>query len=536
MLDEFAPWGQLGGPPDSAPFTFVCGIGPGVNVDTDGEFYVVAGAADCSIIFGNDSGSEYYFGAQAGSYKSNLKSDPEFDEVDFGFQHYSWDRRGTPDAQVQVFNDYDDISEMDFFGSVVVNTISLPANTGSGLWRDGVMTPNLDAYTAGLYSTTPPVFDTDDAPVFNDFFAYLGEALPDGNWLNGVYVMALYRGTPTAEDLELLNELYGPDEPAPVYGPVDTEFRLALNGNSDDLTAIVADVTYNADTSTIDWNIFQSGPSGEHLTDPLAEEGVTYGTIDVTGGVPALALWRMEADLDGQVRLYYDGELLGAPFFPDAPEGGRVGLAMGWAAGAPDEPGVRRPGVARFHQVSAGLQEPADFEELGMWVRIGVDHITLGDCWFFRGFVDAVVPTYVPDRPDAVRIECIDSLGEAGRAEISGDQLPHPFVMAPDRIRQVLNKASWPKQFRTIRDDSTLLSRPSSGKAVDMLTSIAESCGGAVYGDPVTGDVVFKGMDWQGWPPAANPRRSSPTTTPGTNRTCPGCARSAGNARHAGRT
>jgi hypothetical protein len=97
-----------------------------------------------------------------------------------------------------------------------------------------------------------------------------------------------------------------------------------------------------------------------------------------------------------------------------------------------------------------------------------------------------------------VRIECVDSLGESGRVFVDGDQLSHPFASAPTRIFQILNAASWPAHFRTVGDDSTLMSRPSSGKAVDALTQVAESCGGAVYGDPVTGDVVFKGQDWQG--------------------------------------
>ena len=66
-----------------------------------------------------------------------------------------------------------------------------------------------------------------------------------------------------------------------------------------------------------------------------------------------------------------------------------------------------------------------------MWVRIGVDHATLGEHWFFRGFVDAVVPTYIPDQPDAVRIECIDCLGEAGRVYVDGDA--HPARQLPRR-------------------------------------------------------------------------------------------------------
>ena len=42
------------------------------------------------------------------------------------------------------------------------------------------------------------------------------------------------------------------------------------------------------------------------------------------------------------------------------------------------------------------------------------------------------------------------------------------------------------------------MSRPSSGKAVDALTHVAESCGGAIWSDPRNGNIVFKGQDWQG--------------------------------------
>ena len=81
---------------------------------------------------------------------------------------------------------------------------------------------------------------------------------------------------------------------------------------------------------------------------------------------------------------------------------------------------------------------------------------------------------------------------------VDGDRLSHRFAGAPTRIRQILDAAHWPKKFRDIHDDSTLMSRPGPGKAVDLLTRVAESCGGAVYGDPTDGDIVFRGQDWQG--------------------------------------
>ena len=94
-------------------------------------------------------------------------------------------------------------------------------------------------------------------------------------------------------------------------------------------------------------------------------------------------------------------------------------------AGQPPD-GVTRPMGTRIEQVWGGLQAPLGTEELGLWVRIGVDHDTLGNRWFFRGFVDGLVPTYDPEHQDAVRIECIDSLGEAGRVEVDGGATVEP--------------------------------------------------------------------------------------------------------------
>jgi hypothetical protein len=280
-----------------------------------------------------------------------------------------------------------------------------------------------------------------------------------------------------------------------------TYFELYTHGNKTDRACQVAYVNYDPGWGTthsvISWSFWQYGPNGEIIDYAPS----VSGSIDVgaTNGIfPEPARWRVESDVTGEQRLYHNGVLLGTATAPNPEQGGRIGIHTEWA-GDNDAPNSgRRPDVARIDQVWGGLRSPLGTEELGMWVRIGVDHQTLGQRWLFRGFVDALVPTYVPDHQDAVRIECVDALGEAGRVFVDGDQLSHRFASAPTRIRQVLDRASWPAHFRTVGDDSTLMSRPTTGKAVDLLTQVAESCGGAVYGDPYTGDVVFKGQDWQG--------------------------------------
>ena len=141
----------------------------------------------------------------------------------------------------------------------------------------------------------------------------------------------------------------------------------------------------------------------------------------------------------------------------------RVGVHMDWRGLIRSDGTGPTPAGPRIDRFTGGLREPLGTEELGLWVRIGVDHATLGEHWLFRGFVDAVVPTYVPDRPDAVRIECIDSLGEAGRVQVDGDRLPHRFAGAPTRIRQILNQAHWPTS--SVRSTTTRRSCPAPAPA-----------------------------------------------------------------------
>jgi hypothetical protein len=290
---------------------------------------------------------------------------------------------------------------------------------------------------------------------------------------------------------------------APFAGAAN--LRLYTHANPSNLAAMVAEIQYWVDWdgtgNEITWRLIQRGAGNELVNyDPTATGVIPLGA---TGGVhQEPARWRVESDLLGEQRLYYNGALLYTTIAPSPPGGGRVGVYADSARSAPGtaavDPPTVRAGNVRVLRASAGLREPLGTEDVGMWVRIGVDHDTLGACWFFRGFVDGLVPVYVPDRPDTVRIECIDALGEAGRASIKSEQVGHQIAEAHLRIRQVLQAGHWPRKKTRVGDDATPMSRPSSGKVVDALTHIAESCGGAVYGDPVTGDVVFRGQDWQG--------------------------------------
>ena len=225
-----------------------------------------------------------------------------------------------------------------------------------------------------------------------------------------------------------------------------------------------------------------------------------YGDInlgDVDGMFPDPATWRLEADADGEARLYYDGVLLGAAFFPDPPEGGRVGVWMKWQAGNPptDTPRPRSP---------ASIGSPAGCSN--RWApkssASGSASASTTPRWATSGSCGAVSTGSSPPTSPNARTRCGSNAStrwgrRAGSASIA-DTMPHEFAPATTRIHQILNKAHWPRNLMIIREDETIMSRPATGKAVDALTHVAESCGGAIWCDPRNGNIVFKGQDWQG--------------------------------------
>ena len=252
-------------------------------------------------------------------------------------------------------------------------------------------------------------------------------------------------------------ELSGVSMPRPSGGTnAQSYLEMYLHGNRRNRACMVVYVNYDpgwgATHSTINWSVWQNGPNGELIDyEPTVAGSIDVGATD--GEFPEPDRWRVESDLNGEQRIYRNGTLLGTAIAPDPETGGRIGVHLNWRADNLFPNTQRRPAGARIDQLWAGLREPLGTEDLGIWIRIGVDHATLGNQWFLRGCVDGIVPTYVPDRPDAVRIECIDTLGEAGRVRILGDQLPHEFAPATTRIHQILNRAHWPRNLMIIRDD-----------------------------------------------------------------------------------
>jgi hypothetical protein len=152
----------------------------------------------------------------------------------------------------------------------------------------------------------------------------------------------------------------------------------------------------------------------------------------------------------------------------------------------------------------------------GRAIRFGVTHITLGDCWVFRGFIDDMQPSYLPDGTDTVELHCVDALGEVNRAKFVPYDVPWGAgENATQRVTRILNLAMWPVAKRQIGPSSTaLLGSDLGGQAADLLGVVSESVGGALFGD-LEANVVFHGRDWQAYPAGTPPDGTIGNVDPG---------------------
>lgn len=292
----------------------------------------------------------------------------------------------------------------------------------------------------------------------------------------------------------------------------EAQIQLALHASETSLAAIVAVIDWvpawdiaGDDTGRLDWQVV-------HRDDTGSDFALDSGHLDfnLDGRFPATPVRiRFEAtDLAGY-RLYFQGVLLGshADFDLVATTGDRVAVYASYDVGAVSIGGSDQMGPPRFEQIAGGSTSAPIYLEPGVAVRVGVDHDVFGVRWLFHGFVDAIVPTYDPAARPVSRIECIDALGEVGRLPIEDIGGINPEE-AWTRVSRLLDEIpSWPVEWRVIEDDATWMANESAApdKAVELLTQTAESCGGAIYGDPETGNVVFRARDWQAWDPDLAP-------------------------------
>lgn len=138
----------------------------------------------------------------------------------------------------------------------------------------------------------------------------------------------------------------------------------------------------------------------------------------------------------------------------------------------------------------------------GRAVRISVDHALYGRRVLFRGFVDAMTPVHSPVDVDTVELACIDALGEVGRATLKpAATAGYGGEWASIRTARILDAAMWSAAARDIRPSSeALIADDLGGQVADLLGQVADSAGGAVFGD-LDGRIAFRPRDWQTYTP-----------------------------------
>jgi hypothetical protein len=138
----------------------------------------------------------------------------------------------------------------------------------------------------------------------------------------------------------------------------------------------------------------------------------------------------------------------------------------------------------------------------GREIRFGVNHDAYGTVWLYRGFIDAVTPSYDPVDVDTVQLDCIDALGEVNRGKTVPQPAPIDDGMAPvARVNKILDLAGWPAYRRDLASAVTPLAAIDyGGQIADMLGISADSVGGAIFGD-TRGYIVFHGSGWPSYQP-----------------------------------
>jgi hypothetical protein len=131
----------------------------------------------------------------------------------------------------------------------------------------------------------------------------------------------------------------------------------------------------------------------------------------------------------------------------------------------------------------------------GRQIRVAVIHETFGLCVLFRGYIDAMIPTYLPDESDAVELVCIDALGEVNRAKLVALEIPvGASEGGADRINRILDAVGWvPRDVSPSVEP--LIATDMGGQVADLLGATADSVGGVVFGD-MAGRVAFRGINW----------------------------------------
>lgn len=352
--------------------------------------------------------------------------------------------------------------------------------------------------------------------------------VPDGLPMQGAGCALWEADFPGNQYVEAtVSGLRAPDE---LWPASNTRVELALMANTLNLAAKVAVFDWVPDwddpafTGRLSWRVERRAPDGS-VAATIISGIVDYGAE----GFPASVRFRFEVDVALDVRVFLDGGLLGSGSDPPVPlfAGQRIGIFASFFAGGLSYGRTDQMGPPRFEQVTGGSNIPVPiYLEPGVLVRIGVDHQVYGVHWLFHGYVDAIVPVYDPVRQAVANIECIDALGEMGRLPIEDIGGVDPEE-AWERVWRLVSETTWPPAWAEVDDDATWMSNQNTrpDRAIELLTQTAESCGGAMFGDPETGHIVFRARDWQAWDPDDPPHgwitNGSHPSAPGILAVCP---------------
>jgi hypothetical protein len=154
-----------------------------------------------------------------------------------------------------------------------------------------------------------------------------------------------------------------------------------------------------------------------------------------------------------------------------------------------------------YAEVATSILRPGRQIRVGVRGPFNADG-TVVTRWLFYGWIDQTTPAYDPVLHDVVTINCIDALGEVG--QMVAPAMPTQQGVnetVPERLDRILDAVNWWDEKRNIGSSSTRVQGTVLGtQVIDLLGVTADSAGGVIFGS-MTGDIVFKDLNWELWDP-----------------------------------
>lgn len=152
----------------------------------------------------------------------------------------------------------------------------------------------------------------------------------------------------------------------------------------------------------------------------------------------------------------------------------------------------------------------------GRHLRVLAFHVPSGRTYpLWRGFVEKISSTMVPDLPPTVTLDGHDGLDQLAHVDLPEQTPVGAGELSNERIARLLLLADWPTQWQkldvgVVRVQATNLARP----VLDDVGITADSEGGAFYAQP-DGVLRFRNRDWLRRDPVATTVQAIIGTGPG---------------------